>query len=116
MAKRKEPKVENRQVAILRDGIEGPFWQTIKKILEDEKSEINGDVLNREELALDDTAVTALIKWYNFLDYVVELPEMAIKSLERTVVNDGSEISGYVEDPYESPIAEVRQKIKNAKR
>lgn len=107
--KKREPKnITNNMAAILRDG--GEFWRTIKNILETEKREINQDVFNREDLELSDKQIDDLIRWHNFLDYVIKLPEMCIESLQeqpdRTKADDS--------DPYESlPIRNVREDIKN---
>ena len=106
-----EPKVEDRQVAILKDGKDSPFWNTLKTILNAEKEGINNDILAKEDLGLSDKAVSDLIKWHNFLDYVVKLPEKCIESLETKPVNDGTDEES--NDPYESPLEQVRKKIEH---
>lgn len=108
MKKNKEPKVEQSQVALLRDGMGSAFWITLKRILTDERMEINAQILAKEELELTDKAVNDLIKWYGFLGYVVELPEKCIESLERKSVNDGTDEQDS-NDPY--PLEEVRNAI-----
>lgn len=111
MKKKKEPIVENSQVAILRDGKGSAFWVTLKRILEAERMEINAQILAKEELELSDKAVNDLIKWYGFLGYVVELPEKCIESLEKKPVNDGTDAEDS-NDPY--PLETIRESIKHA--
>lgn len=115
--KKKEPNVENRQVAILKDGANSPFWRTLKDILENEKKDINSSILNKEEGGLTDKQVDDLIRWYNFLDYVVLLPEKCIESLEKVAPDDGSRSNNQNKDPYEQmPLSEVRDKITDGTR
>ena len=111
MAK-KEPKVENRQLAILKDGKNSPFWNEIKRILEAEKADITYDILNKDDQGLTDKAVSDLIKWHNFLDYVVKLPENCIAALEPRPVEDDAREDGDSNDPYET-LEVVRKNIKN---
>ena len=110
MKKKKEPKIENRDVAILKDGMNGAFWNLLKGILQDEQRDINIDILNKEEKGLSDKDVSDLIRWHNFLDYVVRLPEKCVESMTAEPPKDGSEDSN---DPYDSPISEVRKKIES---
>ena len=110
--KHKEPKVELSEAAILKDGLNSAFWRTLKKIIEDERAEINAAIL---QLGLDDGKmgeVKDLIKWHDFLGYASSLPEKAIESLEKKPVNDGTERKETQDenDPY-FPISEIREKI-----
>ena len=105
---KKEPKVENAQVAILRDGKDSPFWRTIKSIVEDEKSTLEIEIMENEELM--DKQRDDLRRWRNFLAYFVSLPEKCIASLESKPVKDGTDEDN--SDPYENPLEEVRNKIK----
>lgn len=107
--KHKEPKVERNDVAILKDGKDSPFWQTLKHIIEAERAEINASIL---QIGLDESRlsdVKDLIKWHDFLGYVLSLPERCIESLESKPVKDGTDVPQYENDPY--PLSEVRAKI-----
>lgn len=111
--KKKVPTVTEQMIADLKDGATSRFWVTLKRIIQNEKEDINADILAKEDLKLSDSDVTDLIRWHNFLDYVIRLPEKCIESLEQEAVNDGSE-SQDDGDPYEKlPLQEVRQRIKN---
>lgn len=110
---KKEPKVESKQLSVIKDGMGSPFWREIKRILESEKAEINANILAKDDLGLDDKTVSDLIKWHGFLTYVVNLPENCILALESKKINDGTNEEEDSNDPY--PLSEVREKIKNGK-
>jgi len=106
--KHKEVKIEDQRVAILRDGLKSLFWTTLKGILEDEMKEITVTILSKDDLKLSDSAVSDMIKWHSMMDYLARLPELAIESVEKPKVNDGSN-EQYPNDPY--PLSSVREKI-----
>ena len=109
---KKEPKVEDAQIAILRDGLRGPFWRTIKSIVENEKDDLELDIMENEEIS--DKQRDELRRWRNFLVYFISLPEKCIESIEKRPINDGTEGENE-QDPYEQPLSEIRTKIKNGK-
>lgn len=108
--RKKEPDIESSQVAILKDGKDAPFWQTIKKIVEQEKTDLEREIFDNEmitEKERDD-----LRRWRNFLQYFLLLPEKCIESLEAKTVADGTDAEGDTADPYENLWTPLREKIK----
>lgn len=109
---KKVPVATEAMIGDLKEGLKSRFWVTIKKILENEKHDIKDDIFQKEALQLTDKDIDDLIKWHNFLEYVVKLPEMCIESLESPPVKDGTEEENNHGDPYENlPIQDVRRKI-----
>ena len=109
--KKEVPELENRQVAVLKDGRNGIFWQTIRGIVDNERVELEREIMENEDLT--DKQRDDLRRWRNFLVYFVDLPEKCIAAIDRAPVNDGSELPQNDSDPYEQPLAEVRDKIIN---
>lgn len=110
--KSKEPKVENSQVANLKDGLKSPFWTTLKGIVEDEKTQLEVEIFENE--GLSDKQRDDLRRWRNFLVYFMSLPEKCIESLEAEPPKDGMDEPNE-SDPYEkNPLEKVRENIKNA--
>lgn len=109
--KKEVPELENRQVAVLKDGRNGIFWQTIRGIVDNERIELEREIMENEDLT--DKQRDDLRRWRNFLVYFVDLPEKCIAAIDRAPVNDGSELPQNDSDPYEQPLAEVRDKIIN---
>jgi hypothetical protein len=107
--KKKDPKIESSQVAALKDGVNSPFWKTIRKIVDDERKELEYQIFEDEDIT--EKTRDDLRRWRNFLAYFVDLPQKCIKSLESQDVNDGSDREEDSNDPYESPLAEIREKI-----
>ena len=84
MSKTLSPKDPTDQmIADLRDGMDGQFWQTVKKITQANIDDAQHDINNANEDGLSDQKLRNLIDWRNFLEHFVTLPEQIIQSLEQ---------------------------------
>lgn len=97
MAKKLTPKeVTDRMIADLRDGLDSPFWRTLKKITEQNIVDVQADINAANESDLSNEKLRNLIDWRNFLEHFLTLPESVIESLQQ----GETEPTNY--DPYKS--------------
>lgn len=108
MPKQKVKMYDSAFALMLREGAKQPFWQGMRKVIQDNVDYLTDRVLNDETLSVFETGLTKrdfVRKWLQYNKELLDIPEQVANSIEKK-----GETNPINFDPFKGKIGEPLKK------